>query len=143
MLPEQRKFGCPTGGAGLAILAAAPSERKRAAFEFIRFAARPENVAFWSTTTGYLPVTKSARESSEMRKYFRENPDFEVAVDQLSKTRTQDHARTFIPNGDPTIGEGLDRILVRNQAAKMVFREVASQLETDAQDVKEQAAGRV
>jgi sn-glycerol 3-phosphate transport system substrate-binding protein len=143
MLPEQRKFGCPTGGAGLAILAAAPDERKRAAFEFIKFAARPENVAFWSTTTGYLPVTKSAQESTEMQRYFRENPNFKVAVDQLPKTRTQDYARTFIPNGDPTIGEGLDRILVRNQAARTVFREVASQLETDAQDVKEQAAGRL
>jgi sn-glycerol 3-phosphate transport system substrate-binding protein len=143
MLPEKRNFGCPTGGAGLAILEAAPDERKRAAFEFIRFAARPENVAFWSTTTGYLPVTKSAQESPEMRRYFQKNPAFKVAVDQLPKTRAQDRARTFIPNGDPTIGEGLDRILVRNQAARTVFREVASQLETDARDVKEQAAGRV
>jgi sn-glycerol 3-phosphate transport system substrate-binding protein len=66
-----------------------------------------------------------------------------VAVDQLSKTRTQDHARTLIPNGDPTIGEGLDRILVRNERAEGVFREVADQLATDALDVKEQAAGRV
>ena len=143
MLPEQRDFGCPTGGAGLAILAAAPDERKRAAFEFIKFAARPENVAFWSTTTGYLPVTKSAQESPEMQRYFKKNPEFRVAVDQLSKTRTQDHARTLIPNGDPTIGEGLDRILVRNEHAEGVFREVADQLATDALDVKEQAAGRV
>ena len=74
----------------LAILAAAPGERKRAAFEFVRFAARPENVTFWSTTTGYLPVTRPAQESSEMQKYFQENPNFKVAVDQLSKTRTQD-----------------------------------------------------
>ena len=142
VLPEERRLGCPTGGAGLAILAAAPDERKRAAFEFIRFAARPENVAFWSTTV-YLPVTESAQESSKMRKYFRENPNFKVAVDQLSKTRTQDYARTFIPNGDPTIAEGLDCILVRNQAPKIVFRDVAIQLETDAQDVKEQADGRL
>ena len=143
MLPEQRNFGCPTGGAGLALLAAAPDERKQAAFEFIKFAARPENVAFWSTTTGYLPVTKSAQESPEMQSYFQENPNFRVAVDQLSKTRAQDHARTLIPNGDPTIGEGLDRILVRNERAESVFREVSSQLETDALDIKKQAAGRV
>ena len=78
-----------------------------------------------------------------MRSYFEENPNFRVAVDQLSRTQTQDAARTFIPNGDPTIGEGLDRILVRNEAAASVFQEVTIQLETDAQDVKEQAAGRV
>ena len=143
MLPEKRNFGCPTGGAGLAILAAAPDERKQAAFEFIRFAARPENVTFWSTTTGYMPVTKSAQESQKMKRYFQENPNFKVAVDQLSRTRSQDTARTLIPNGDPTIGEGLDRIFVRNEPAKTVFREVAIQLETDAKDVEGQAAGRV
>ncbi len=48
-----------------------------------------------------------------------------------------------LSNRDPTIGEGLDRILVRNEHAESVFREVAGQLETDALDVKEQAAGRV
>jgi sn-glycerol 3-phosphate transport system substrate-binding protein len=143
MLPEQGNFGCPTGGAGLAILAAAPDERKQAAFEFIKFAARPENVAFWSTATGYVPVTKSAQESAEMQSYFEENPNFKVAVDQLPKTQTQDSARTLIPNGDPTIGQGLERILVGNEPAQGVFQEVAGQLETDAQDVREQAAGRV
>lgn len=143
MLPEQREFGCPTGGAGLGILAAAPDDRKQAAFEFIKFAARPENVAFWSTTTGYLPVTKSAQESSEMQSYFQENPNFKVAVDQLPKTQPQDTARTIIPNGDTTIGTGLERIFVSNEPSETVFGEVAQQLETDAQDVKEQAAGRV
>ncbi len=78
-----------------------------------------------------------------MQSYFQENPNFRVAVDQLSMTRAQDHARTLIPNGDPTIGEGLDRILVRNERAESVFREVSSQLETDALDIKKQAAGRV
>jgi len=143
MLPEQREFGCPTGGSGLAILAAAPDDRKQAAFEFIKFATRPENVAFWSTTTGYMPVTKSAQESSEMQSYFQENPNFKVAVDQLPKTQPQDTARTLIPNGDTTIGTGLERIFVSNEPAETVFGEVAQQLETDAQDVKEQAAGRV
>ena len=143
MLPEQVEFGSPTGGAGLAILAAAPDDRKQAAFEFIKFAARPENVAFWSTTTGYMPVTKSAQESSEMQSYFRKDPNFKVAVDQLPKTQPQDTARTLIPNGDTTIGTALERIFVSNEPAEVVFGEVAQQLETDAQDVKEQAAGRL
>jgi sn-glycerol 3-phosphate transport system substrate-binding protein len=143
MLPEQREFGCPTGGAGLAILAAAPDDRKQAAFEFIKFAAQPENIAFWSTATGYMPVTKSAQESSEMQSYFQENPNFKVAVDQLPDTQPQDTARTIIPNGDTTIGTGLERIFVSNEPAEAVFGEVAQQLETDAQDVKELAAGRL
>ncbi|MEU4473108.1 hypothetical protein [Micromonospora sp. NPDC023888] len=44
-LPEQKAFGCPTGGSGLVMLAGPHKERKDAAFEFDRFAAKPENVA--------------------------------------------------------------------------------------------------
>ncbi len=136
MLPEQEKFGCPTGGAGLAILAAAPDERKKAAFEFIKFLAKPENVASWSKTTGYMPVTKSARESKEMQDYFKENPNYKVAVEQLPKTQGQDTARLIIPNGDKTIGTGLERILTKNTPAAEVFKGVAQQLEDDAQELK-------
>jgi sn-glycerol 3-phosphate transport system substrate-binding protein len=143
MLPEYREFGCPTGGAGIGIMAAASDERKEAAFEFIRFAARPENVAFWSQETGYMPATESARESDEMQRYFRENPNFQVAVEQLPKTRAQDVARTLVPNGDQTIGTGLERLLVRNEDPQSVFADVARQLERDAEEVREQVLERM
>ena len=138
MLPEQQKFGCPTGGAGLALLAAAPDDRKQAAIEFIKFLNKPENVAYWSKQTGYMPATKSAREAPEMQQQFTANPNYKVAVDQLPKTQPQDTARLFIPNGDQTIGTGLERILVNNESAAAAFKAVAEQLKRDAQDVKDQ-----
>ncbi len=138
LLPEQEKFGCPTGGAGLGIIAAAPDDRKQAAVEFLKFLARPENVTYWSKQTGYVPVTKSAREAPEMQQYFQQNPNFKVAVDQLPKTQPQDTARLFVPNGDQTIGTGLERILVNNEPAEAVFKGVAEQLKRDAQEVKGQ-----
>ena len=137
-LPEQAKFGCPTGGAGLGIIAAAPDNRKQAAVEFIKFLAKPENVAFWSRQTGYMPATKSAREAPEMQQFFAQNPNYKVAVDQLPKTQAQDTARLFIPNGDVTIGTGLERILINNEPAETVFKAVAEQLKRDAQEVKNQ-----
>jgi sn-glycerol 3-phosphate transport system substrate-binding protein len=137
-LPEQQKFGCPTGGAGLALLAAAPDDRKQAALQFIKFATKPENVAYWSKQTGYMPATKSAREAAEMQQQFAANPNYKVAVDQLPKTQPQDTARLFVPNGDQTIGTGLERILVNNEPAETVFKAVAEQLKRDAQDVKDQ-----
>ena len=138
MLPEHEKFGCPTGGAGLGVLAAAPDNRKQAAVEFIKFLAKPENVAYWSKQTGYMPATKSAREAPDMQQLFQQNPNFKVAVDQLPKTQPQDTARLFIPNGDQTIGTGLERILVNNEPAETVFKAVAEQLKRDAQEVKDQ-----
>lgn len=138
LLPEGQKFGCPTGGAGLALLAAAPDDRKAAAIEFIKFLNKPENVAFWSKQTGYMPATKSARDAAEMQQQFTANPNYKVAVDQLPKTQAQDTARLFIPNGDQTIGTGLERILVSNEAPATVFKAVAEQLKRDSQDIKDQ-----
>ena len=137
-LPEQKQFGCPTGGAGLALVASAPDDRKQAAVEFIKFLAKPENVAFWSKHSGYMPATKSANDSPEMQALFKENANYKVAVDQLPKTQAQDTARRLIPNGDTTIGTGLERIIVNNEPAQQVFADVAAQLEQDAQSVKDQ-----
>jgi sn-glycerol 3-phosphate transport system substrate-binding protein len=137
-LPEKEQFGCPTGGAGLAIMAAAQEEQKLAAMEFLKFLATPENVAFWSKHSGYMPATKSAVEAAELQEYFKQNPNYKVAVEQLPKTTPQDTARLFIPNGDQTIGTGLERILVNNEPADKVFADVAQQLERDAQEVKDQ-----
>ena len=48
-----------------------------------------------------------------------------VAVEQLPKTQAQETARLLIPNGDGTIGTGLERILVNNEPAEKVFADVA------------------
>jgi sn-glycerol 3-phosphate transport system substrate-binding protein len=141
MLPKNKQFGCPTGGAGLAILAAAPDDHKQAAMEFLKFLAKPENVVFWSKHSGYMPATDSARESPEMQDYFKQNPNFKVAVEQLPKTQPQDTARLIIPNGDQTIGTGLERILTNNEPADKVFADVAAQLNRDAEEVKNQLQG--
>jgi sn-glycerol 3-phosphate transport system substrate-binding protein len=140
-LPQNKQFGCPTGGAGLGILAAAPAEKKDAAVEFLKFLAKPENVVFWSKHSGYMPATDSAREAPDMQQYFTQNPNYKVAVEQLPKTQPQDTARLLIPNGDQTIGTGLERILVNNEPADKVFADVATQLERDAQEIKNQLQG--
>ncbi len=140
-LPQQKQFGCPTGGAGLGVMAGAQDEQKQAAAEFIKFLARPENVVYWSKQSGYMPATDSAREDAAMQAYFKENPNFQVAVEQLPKTQPQETARLFIPNGDQTIGTGLERILVNNEPADKTFADVATQLERDAQAIKEQMKG--
>lgn len=133
-LPEEKSFGCPTGGSGLGIMSSAPDERKEAAFEFIRFASRVKNTSYWAKQTGYMPVTNAALESEEMQSYFRENPEFKVAVDQLPLTEPQDSARSILPNGDQTIGTALERIMSEGTRAETAFTELARQLERDAEE---------
>ncbi len=134
-LPKKKQFGCCTGGSGLAILAGLPQEKQQAAVKWITFATSPENTTFWSKTTGYMPVRKSAVQSAEMQAYFKERPTFKTAVDQLPKTKPQDAARVFVPNGDQIIGKGLERIIVNKEDVAKVFGDVNKELETAAAPV--------
>jgi sn-glycerol 3-phosphate transport system substrate-binding protein len=136
-LLEEETFGCSTGGAGLAVMAGSPPEKQEAAFKYIAFATSPEITTYWSQNTGYMPVRKSAIASKEMQDFFAKNPNYKTAVDQLPKTRQQDSARVWIPNGDQIIGKGLEEILVNNQDPKTAFDAVAQTLTEEAQPVIE------
>ncbi len=99
-------FGCCTGGSGLAVLTTAPKEKQDAAFKYIMFATSPENTAFWSQNTGYMPVRKSAIDGP-MKSFYAERPNYQTTVRQLPLTKPQDAAHVFIPNGNQIIGKGL------------------------------------
>ncbi len=137
-LPKAEASGCCTGGAGLAILANKSAEQQEAAFQFVKWATEPEQTAWWSENTGYMPVRKSAVDG--MTDFFAENPNFKTAVDQLPLTQPQDSARVFIPNGDQIIGKGLERITVQGEEVQPVFDDVAKTLTEEAQPVIEALA---
>lgn len=132
--------GVCTGGAGLTVLNS--SQKKEAAFEVVSWLTTPENTAWWSQNTGYMPVRKSAVESEEMQAFFAENPNSKVAVEQLAVTRQQDAARVFIPGGDQIIGGGLERILINGEDAQSAFDDVAQTLTEEAEPILEQLAER-
>lgn len=139
-LPKETHFGCPTGGAGLAIISSTPEERQGASMEYISFATNPENQTIWAQSTGYMPVRKSALESAEMQTFFEEFPQFKVATEQLALTQPQDAARVFVPNGDQIIGAGLERITVQADDVATAFGDVQVILEEEAQPVIEALA---
>ena len=136
-LPEgPAGFGCPTGGSGMSVMAA--SEKQDAAFKFVAFGSTPENTAWWSLQTGYMPVRKSARENPELVAFHDANPQARVAVEQLEFTEPQDSARVFVPGGDQIIGGGLERITIDLEEVQPVFDEVNQTLTEEAEPVKEQ-----
>jgi sn-glycerol 3-phosphate transport system substrate-binding protein len=137
-LPSQTQFGCCTGGSGLSILANSPAEKQQAAMAFIEFCTNTENTTTWSQTTGYMPVRTSAIESEAEQAYLAENPNSAVAIGQLPKTKPQDSARVFIPNGDQIIGRGWEQILVNNVPAQDAFDEVKQTLDEEKAPVLEQ-----
>jgi len=140
-LPEgPAGFGCPTGGSGISFFNSAAPEKITAGFEFVKYVTSTEKTTFWSQNTGYMPVRKSARDSENMQAFFADNPNFQVAVNQLEFTKPQDPARIYIPNGDQIIGGGLERIMINQEDTQSVFDEVAAELEDEAQPVLEQLA---
>ena len=128
----------PTGGSGLFIVSSAPAERQAAAFDFLAWCLAAEQTTFWAQNTGYMPVRTSAIESQAMQEFFASNPNFKTAVDQLPVARQSDTARTWVPGGDAIIADGVTRILVDSTDPRDVFSDVAAQLETEAQPVRDQ-----
>lgn len=139
-LPEEETFGCPTGGAGLSIMANASEEAREAAATFINFCTNTESTTYWAQTTGYMPVRTSAIESEDFQAFLEENPNNRVAIEQLPLTQPQDSARVFIPNGDQIIGRGWEQILVNNVPASEAFEEVKTTLDEEKEPVLEAIA---
>ncbi|WP_228728240.1 ABC transporter substrate-binding protein [Brevibacillus composti] len=82
-LPANKSYGAPTGGANLVMLAKSSDEEKKAAWEFIEWMTDTKQTIPWSLETGYMPVTKAAVDSDEMKKAYEKEPNFQVAVKQL------------------------------------------------------------
>lgn len=105
--PKETDKVVPTGGAGVGISAKSSPEEQLASAMFLDYLTNSENTATFSEGTGYLPV----RTDADMSKVYEKTPQFEVAVDQLEKTRTQDPGRVLLPGGDTTIAKSLQKIL--------------------------------
>lgn len=86
-LPRGAFAGVPTGGTFFVLLSSAPEEQKRAAWAFLRFMLEPNQAAYWSRNTGYLPVTRSATLRLRAQGFYRRHPNFRVAYDQLAVAR--------------------------------------------------------
>jgi sn-glycerol 3-phosphate transport system substrate-binding protein len=82
-LPARRVRAVPTGGTHWVMLRSAPAEQKATAWEFLRFMHEDEQAIFWATSTGYMPVTRSAVRRLTREGYYRKHPNDRVAVDQL------------------------------------------------------------
>ena len=84
---EGFKSAVPTGGAAAVIPAANSSERKTATWEFLTWLIDTKQAADWSRETGYIPVRKSAHDLLVKDGFYREHPDFQIAIQELPIAR--------------------------------------------------------
>jgi len=82
-LPKKEKFAAPTGGTFFVMLKDASPAEKEAGWAFIKWMAEPAQAIYWSQNTGYICVSESAIATPEMQKFYKENPNYRVAYEQL------------------------------------------------------------
>lgn len=124
-------FGCPTGGSGIGVLRYAPTSRKKAAWEFLKFLARPENSAHWTVATGYLPVVKAAQREPELIKATKD-PNYMTALRQLPKTKPQDVVRPVVSNVGDMMDQALTKLYSSDASVRDVFGRLDKQLQSRA-----------
>jgi sn-glycerol 3-phosphate transport system substrate-binding protein len=83
-LPRSVRASVPTGGTHFVLLKSAASELKQAAWSFVRFMLEADEAAYWSSETGYLPVTTGAVQKLEASGFYAKHPSYRVALDQLA-----------------------------------------------------------
>ncbi|MBX3231095.1 MAG: ABC transporter substrate-binding protein [Labilithrix sp.] len=82
-LPRDVRASVPTGGTFFVVVKDAPEEEKAAAARFLKFVCEPEQAAFLSARTGYLPITEGATAKMRADGFFTQHPNDEVAQRQL------------------------------------------------------------
>lgn len=72
------------GGAALFALSGHDKAEDKGVAAFFNYLTSPEVQMQWHKTTGYVPVTNAAYELTKKSGYYKESPDAEVGVQQLS-----------------------------------------------------------
>jgi len=118
----------PTGGTGLAVVGSKTKEQQLAAAMFIKHVTEVDQQVAFAKKTGYAPVRTSAGESSDLTGFWAANPAFRTVYDSLEHVRSQDWARTLIPNGDTYLQQPWSQILTQDADPAQVFPAAATQL---------------
>jgi sn-glycerol 3-phosphate transport system substrate-binding protein len=71
------------GGASLWVMGGKTPNVYKGVAEFFHFLSNPAVQMDWSTSTGYLPITKAAYEMTKKSGFYEQHPGYEVAIRQL------------------------------------------------------------
>ena len=124
------------GGASLWVLQNRPEAEYKGAAAFLNFIAQPEMVEWWSTVTGYIPVTNSGFEAMKAKGFYEQAgyKGRDRAIDSLIYTPTTEITRGIrlgsfpqirkeigdameaIFTNEVTVQQGLDQAVERSNA---------------------------
>ncbi len=101
---SEEDYSVCVGGNMLCCFAEEEKEIK-ACWEFMKFLYEPDSMAKWVEGTGYLPVTKSAADSEEMKAFLAENELMNASLETWTDARSW-------PSWPGANGMNVDQVLV-------------------------------
>ena len=127
--------GAAIGGGSLWIIGGHPESEIKAAWEFVKFMAGPEQQIDWHKETGYFPVRKDAVQDLLFSGYYQEYPDHLTALMQLVLSEQNYNARGAIIGAYPEV-----RTAIENMLEKMFEGELTpAQALKNAEDISTEA----
>lgn len=131
-LPHGVRGSVPTGGTHFVLLKSAPSELKQAAWRFVRFLLEPEPAAFWSSETGYLPVTVAAAQRLQNSGFYAQHPNHRVALEQLPVAEPWPWSKGLFRIQREVVQPRLEAALLEQREPERVLDEARRLAETSA-----------
>ncbi len=119
--PEGRATN--TGGEFLTIFK--QSKHPEEAWKFIKWIIQPENQAFWSMKSGYLPVRKSVLDIKEYNEFLDKNPNLKVYVEQMKYARSQRPVDYHAMQIDRLLAEAIEETMIGNSDPGKALNEAA------------------
>lgn len=125
--------GVSIGGASLWALDNKDKDKQKAAWEFIKFMVSPSEQAYWSTQTGYFPVTKKAYDIQSLKDNLKKNPQFQTAIDQLhaSPITARGALLAVFPQARQTIQNEIQKMLQNSETPEQAIKNAASSINSD------------
>lgn len=84
-LPGNTRYGVPTGGANVVALTGHDAEMA-ATMDFVKYLTSADVAGYWSSVTGYVPISQAAADSDVYQTFLNENENGKTAMAQMAYT---------------------------------------------------------
>ncbi|HEY0698220.1 MAG TPA: ABC transporter substrate-binding protein [Micromonospora sp.] len=109
------------------------AKEKRAAWEFVKFAAGAAQQATWHTSTGYVPINPKALDDPADKAWVAQYPQFATAVDQLHglppSVASAGCLLGVMPQARKAAEDGLEAAIVGSKPAEQAMRDAAASVQ--------------
>jgi sn-glycerol 3-phosphate transport system substrate-binding protein len=122
-LPRGVRASVPTGGTHFVLMKSVARELKQAAWRFVRYMLQADAAAYWSSETGYLPVTAAAVQKLEGSGFYARHPNYRVALDQLAVSQPWPWSKSLFRIQREVVQPSLEAAVLEGQPAEQALRE--------------------